>query len=165
MQPPAMNARKSTVRPGQISPRILHLPGRPHRLLPLRSRFSSPRGLTLMEMLVALAFIAVVSGGIASLAIGIVRANAQARMMDMAIYLAHDRLEVIRNAPYAGITAANFPAEGYGSIAVGTPSVSFPDFQRSVAVQDNTPFSGVKRVVVTVSWRNGSLTEETIRGQ
>jgi prepilin-type N-terminal cleavage/methylation domain-containing protein len=125
----------------------------------------SAKGMTLPEVLVALAFIAVFSAGMATLAVSLVRGSAKAKAMDTAVFLAHDRLEAIRNTPYANITAANFPAEAYGTIAVGSPPVAFPDHQRSVTIQDDTPNAGVKRVVVTVSWRDGSVSGEVLVGQ
>jgi hypothetical protein len=99
------------------------------------------------------------------LAITVVTANAKSKSMDIAVYLAHDRLEAIRNTTFANVTAANFPSEGYGTITIGSPAVAYPDHQRSVSIQDNTPTSGVKRVLVTVSWRSGRVTEEMLVGR
>jgi Tfp pilus assembly protein PilV len=121
--------------------------------------------MTMLEVLVALGFIAVFSAGIAALAITLVTSNAKAKSMDIAVFLAHDRLEAIRNTPYASIMPTNFPPEGYRTIVAGSPPVAFPDHQRSVTVQDNTPNAGVKRVVVTVSWRDGSVSQELLVGQ
>ena len=121
--------------------------------------------MTLPEVLVALAFIAVFSAGMATLAVSLVRGSAKAKAMDTAVFLAHDRLEAIRNTPYAAVTTANFPLEAYGAIVVGSPPVAFPDHQRSVTIQDDTPNAGVKRVVVTVSWRDGSVSGEVLVGQ
>lgn len=129
------------------------------------SQFSSAKGWTLVEVVMAVALIAVFSVGIAMLAITVVTANAQAKATDIAVLLAHDRLEAIRNAAYPNITSANFPAEGYGSITIGSPPQAFPDFQRSVSIQDNTPTADVKRVVVTVSWRGGSVSKEMLVGR
>ena len=127
--------------------------------------FSPAKGVSLVEVLVALTFIAVFSAGMVGLAVTVVRGNSQAKAMDIAVFLAHDRLETIRNTAYTSITSANFPAQGYGTITVGSPAVSFPDYQRSVSIQDNTPTSGMKRVVVTVTWRGGSASEEMVVGQ
>ena len=127
--------------------------------------FSPAKGVSLVEVLVALTFIAVFSAGMVGLAVTVVRGNSQAKAMDIAVFLAHDRLETIRNTAYASITSANFPAEGYGTITVGSPAVAVSDFQRSVSIQDNTPASGMKRVVVTVTWRGGSVSEEMVVGQ
>ncbi len=143
----------------------LHAGPRANDFQPGNARFSSARGQSLMEVLVALAFIAVFSAGMMALATTLVTSNAKAKSMDIAVFLAHDRLEAIRNVAYASITSANFPAEGYGSITVGSPPIAFPDHQRSVSIRDDTPTSGVKRVVVTVSWRSGSVSEEMLVGQ
>lgn len=122
-------------------------------------------GVSIAEVLVAIVFIAVFAAGMAPLAITVVTANRQAKSTDIAVYLAHDRLETIRNTAYASLTGANFPNEGYGTIAIGSPAVAYPDYQRSTSVQDNTPTAGMKRVVVTVSWRGGSVSEEILVGQ
>jgi type II secretory pathway pseudopilin PulG len=118
-----------------------------------------------VEVLVSLAIIALFASGIAALAIAIVSGNEKAKSMDIAVFLAHDRLEAIRNTPYANITPARFQAQEYGTIEAGSPPARFPAFQRSVTIQDNTPTAGVKRVVVTVSWRGGSVREEALVGQ
>jgi Tfp pilus assembly protein PilV len=116
-----------------------------------------------VEVLVAIAFFAVVSVGLAGLAIGVINGNARSRELDIAVYLAHDWLETMRNTPYASITAAKFPEQGYGTITVGPESL--PDFKRSVAIQNNTPTTGMTRVVVTVtSRRGGNVSEEMVVG-
>lgn len=124
-----------------------------------------PRGFSLIEVLVALVFIAIFAAGFAGLAVSIVTGNAAARATDIAVFLAHDRLELIRNTAYSSIVAANFPAEGFGTISVGSPAVAFPDFRRTTTIQDNTPTAGLRRVVVTVLWRGGSLSQEMLVGQ
>jgi prepilin-type N-terminal cleavage/methylation domain-containing protein len=125
----------------------------------------APKGLTLTEILVALAVLGIISVGMTSLAIGVLNGNAKSRAMATAAYLAHDRLETIRNTAYANITTNNNPTEDYGAIRVGTPSVTFSDFRRAVTIQDDTPITGMKRVVVTVSWQGGSVREEMLVGQ
>ncbi|MFI5341496.1 MAG: prepilin-type N-terminal cleavage/methylation domain-containing protein [Candidatus Methylomirabilales bacterium] len=127
-------------------------------------RFSSPKGVTLIELLVALAFMAVFAAGMTGLAIGILNGNAKSQSSDTAVYLALDKLETIRNTAYANVLQASFPAEGYGTITVG--GVSFPNFQRSVTIQNNFPATGMTRVVVTVGSRQGnSVSEEMVVGQ
>jgi type II secretory pathway pseudopilin PulG len=118
-----------------------------------------------VEVLVSLAVIALFASGIAALAIAIVSGNEKAKSMDVAVYLAHDRLETIRNTPYATITSGTFTDEGYGAVQAGSPLRPYPAFQRSVTIQDNTPTQGMKRVVVTVSWSGGSVREEVLVGQ
>lgn len=130
---------------------------------------SSARGVTIVEVLVALVFMAVVTVGMTGLAIAILQGNAKSQAMATAVYLAQDRLETIRNTPYANITSANFPAEGFDEIKIGPapyPAHSpFPTYNRSVSIQDNTPIAGTKRIVVTTSWPGGSVREEMLVGQ
>lgn len=135
------------------------------RLVAPGGRSLRARGVSLVEVLVALVFIAVFSLGLVGLAVTVVKGNRQASSIDIAVFLAHDRLETIRNTAYASIISANFPDQGYGTITVGSPAVPFPDYQRSVSIQDNAPTSGMKHVVVTVSWRGGSISEELLVGQ
>jgi type II secretory pathway pseudopilin PulG len=120
--------------------------------------------MTLAEILVAVAVIAIFTAGLAALATGLVRGSAKAKSMDIAVFLAHDRLEQVRNTLFADIIPATFPDEAYGTIVVGNPPVEYPIHQRSVTIQDNTPAAGIKRVVVTVSWRGGGVpvTEEML---
>jgi Tfp pilus assembly protein PilV len=124
------------------------------------------KGVTLIEVLVSLAFMAVFAVGVTGLAVAILNGNAKSQSLDIAVYLALDKLETIRNTTYANITAANFPAEGYGTITVGNPPVSFPNFQRSVTIQNNAPATGMKHIVVTVaSLQGSSVSEEMVVGQ
>jgi Tfp pilus assembly protein PilV len=125
----------------------------------------APRGSSLLEVLIALVFIAVFSAGFAGVAISVVTGNAKAKSTDIAVFLAHDRLEQIRSTAYGSVTAANFPAEGYGTISLGSPPIAFAEYQRTTAIQNDTPAQNLKRVVVTVSWRGGSISEEMLVGQ
>jgi type II secretory pathway pseudopilin PulG len=150
--------------PRALTPALSHRSrgkGRGRRVRPARV----PRGASLLEVLIALTFIAIFAAGFAGVAVSVVTGNAKAKSTDIGVFLAHDRLEQIRNTAYSSVTTANFPAENYGTISIGSPPVSFPDYRRTVAVQDNTPTQGIKRVVVTVSWRGGSLSEEMLVAQ
>jgi Tfp pilus assembly protein PilV len=130
-----------------------------------RRTASAPRGSSLLEVLIALVFIAVFSAGFAGVAISVVTGNAKAKSTDIAVFLAHDRLEQIRSTAYGSVTAANFPAEGYGTISLGSPPIAFAEYRRTTAIQSDTPAQNLKRVVVTVSWRGGSVSEEMLVGQ
>ena len=137
-----------------------HPSGRQGRPVFAPGRSSSPKGVTLIEVLVALAFMAVFAAGMTGLAIAILNGNAKSQSMDIAIYLALDKLETIRNTAYASITTANFPAD---TVTVGNPPLTF---QRSVTIQLNTPTTGMNRVVVTVVTPKGSsVSQEMVVGQ
>ncbi|MFB3816678.1 MAG: hypothetical protein ACE147_03340 [Candidatus Methylomirabilales bacterium] len=69
------------------------------------------------------------------------------------MHLAQERLEAIRNTPYASIPtsyADDFPQSG---------------FRRSTAVTENLPIAGVKRIVVTVSGGGATAQEEMLVSQ
>ncbi len=126
------------------------------------------QGFTLVEVLVALGLFALAATGLVGLALALMEQNRVSKRLDTAAYLAHDRLEQIRNTPYAQIVPANFPFEDYGTVTAGTPPVVYPEFQRWVTIQNDTPLPGMKRVVVTVSWRGRfagrTVTQETLIG-
>jgi type IV pilus assembly protein PilV len=97
------------------------------------------RGITLVEVLVALALI-----GVGLLAVGTAFPAATsgveaARQQTTATFLAEQRLEQIRATPYANITSANFPAEDYGAIrdAGGNPLPSAARYRRVVTITNN----------------------------
>jgi hypothetical protein len=128
----------------------------------------------LIELLVALTFIAVFAAGMTSVAIGVAKGNAQARAMDTATFLALDLLEEIRNTAYPAVLGAAFPTEAYGQVTVPRTvppgpvpagAVAFPGFRRSVLVLNNTPIQNTTRLVVTVEWRGGSVREEMLVSQ
>jgi len=147
-----------------LCPETGHASGEPGHRMFTPGRFSSPKGVTLIELLVALAFMAVFAAGMTGLAIAILNGNAKSQSLDTAVFLALDKLETIRNTSYATILPGSFPAEGYGTITVG--GVSFPNFQRSVTIQNNTPATGMTRVIVTVGSRQGnSASQEMLVGQ
>ena len=128
-------------------------------------RSRAPKGLTIIEVLVALAFMAVFAAGIVGLAIAILNGNAKSQATDTAVYLALDKLETIRNKAYSTVTAGTV-TENYGTITVAGESLAYRDFKRTTLVSDNTPATGMKRVVVTVLSRRGSsVTQEMIIGQ
>ncbi len=115
-----------------------------------RGRISSARGVTIVEVLVALTFMAIVTVGVTGLAIAILTGNSKSTDVGAASNYAQDCLEAIRNT-------------AYGSIATSSCTRVLPSkFSRSVTIQDNTPVNGVKRVLVTISWAGGRITKETL---
>jgi prepilin-type N-terminal cleavage/methylation domain-containing protein len=105
-------------------------------------------GFTLIEVLLAAAVIAVamvaVGGGLSYGLAGIEAGKQQTT----ATFLAEQRLEQIRAATYPNVTAANFPAEGYGTIP------NAPTYRRAVTITDNPAgVANTKRVEVSVFYR------------
>lgn len=108
-------------------------------------------GMTLIEVLVALTFMGVVTVGITALAITIVNGNAKSRAITIAVHLAQERLEAIRNTAYGSILPGNYP-----------PDSPQAGFQRTTAVEVDTPITGVKRIIVVVSGGGGTAQEEML---
>jgi type IV pilus assembly protein PilV len=102
-------------------------------------------GFTLIEILIATVIMTIVSLGIATLTVGIMRGNSLSKRLTTATTLAQDRLEDAKRLGYANVgTAAG--TQGYGSIA------NFSGYKRVVSVTDDAPAAKMKTVQVTVYW-------------
>ena len=126
----------------------------------MRAVVHQEAGFTLVEVLVSIGLLTIgilgvglalaASGGIASSDNVGLAAVSRANSYSTATELAQDRLEQIKNATYKAnpltdeITAANFPAEAYGSIA------GYTGFRRTVSIQDATPAAAMKTITVQV---------------
>ncbi|MBI2218344.1 MAG: prepilin-type N-terminal cleavage/methylation domain-containing protein [Candidatus Rokubacteria bacterium] len=128
------------------------------------SSFRDTTGLTLPEILVAMAVLTigllgmasalvVSSAGVSAGITGGQGAIERGAAVSTAMMLAQERLEQVKRAPYTitgpvdQITAANFPTEAFGSIT------GYANFSRSVAIQDSTPGANMKTVTVTVRYK------------
>jgi type IV pilus assembly protein PilV len=105
------------------------------------------RGFTLLEVLVAIALLAVGLLGMATLVGSIINYNQLAQHVTTATTLAQDRIEELKNTGYDNIaegssTEANIDALGdAGGV-----------YNRSTEVDEDTVFQNTKTVEVTVSW-------------
>jgi len=105
---------------------------------------NSAAGLTLLEVLFALALLSV---GLLAVALAFpagVAGVEQGKQQTTAIFLADQRLEQIKATDFSNITAANFPAEGINTIA------NHPRFRRTVTIT-NSPGGVANTVRVDVS--------------
>ena len=99
-------------------------------------------GFTLVEVLVAVAILAVILLGLAASATSVVRANRTSYFNTIAANLAQDKLEELR---------AKTPAD----VIPGGPVVDTvygAAFTRSWTVAADSPMNGLKRVEITVAW-------------
>ncbi len=105
----------------------------------------------MVEILVAMTFMAIITVGVTGLAVAILNGNTKSQDIGAASSYAEDCLETIRNTAYASIATTTCASRPLAS-----------KFSHSVTIQDNTPVSGVKRVLVTVSWAGGRITKESL---
>ena len=117
------------------------------------------RGYTFLEVLIGVLVLAVGLLAIGGLQIASVRGNAFSHHMTQATYIAHDRLEFLKNLPF---NDSKLLANHYQEEKVTVAGV---DFLREYTVtQEGT----LKRIQYTVTWndgRNRSVTFSTIRSQ
>jgi prepilin-type N-terminal cleavage/methylation domain-containing protein len=140
-------------------------------------RSAGQAGFTLPEVLIAITLLTVAvigvgaamtvqSGGIASGAATGLAAVTRANQVATATMLAQEQIERMKARPYSEtgpvdqLVAANFPAEGYGTLA------GYPNFRRLSAIQADTPRVGAKTVAVQVFFRppteSGLAGEESV---
>jgi prepilin-type N-terminal cleavage/methylation domain-containing protein len=101
---------------------------------------ASEKGLTLLEVLVALAIFVLTLGSLPGVLVECLQSNAYARHLTTGTNFAQDKIEVIRNMTYTTVT---------GGTDQTTDGVT--TFTRSWTVSDG-PTDGTRKVVVRVSW-------------
>jgi len=105
---------------------------------------SNTRGFTAIEVLFAAVIVAVALVGIAGLFPTAYRTVDWSGEETVAVTLAKQRLEWLRNQPFgAGPMAAGTTTETLGG--------NYAGYTRTTSIQDNTPIAGVKQVTVTVA--------------
>jgi Tfp pilus assembly protein PilV len=113
-----------------------------------RSGWTLDAGLTLLEVLFAMSLLTVGLLAIASAFPVAMSGVAQGNQQTTALFLAEQRLEEIKATAFASITSANFPAEGYGTIANG------PGYRRAVTITSSPGgVANTVRVDVNVFYR------------
>jgi type IV pilus assembly protein PilV len=117
-------------------------------------------GFSLIEVLIALIFLAIGLLAMASLQVTSVRGNFFSNNLMQATYIAQDRLEFLKNLPL------DAPSLGPGNHEDGTTQVADLLFNRSYSVE-NDP-NGYLKMNYLVRWNDGSdhsISFSTIRSQ
>ncbi len=109
---------------------------------------SIAEGFTLIEIMIAVAIISIGLLALGGLQVSLVRGNALSQRMTAAISVAEQKIEQVKNTPYA-----NIQAESATQI-----QASGINFTRQVTVTDNSPLANTKTVNVTVTWSDGLRT-------
>lgn len=124
-----------------------------------RSMVSKKDGFSLIEVLIALTFLAIGLLAIASLQVTSVRGNFFSNNLMQATYVAQDRLEYLKNLPF------DDPLLSLGDHPDGTTQISGVDFNRAYRVGLN---GNLKSFKYTVSWNDGtnhSISFSTFKSQ
>ena len=101
----------------------------------------SQRGISLLEILVAITLFALTSSGLAAFLVQSLRRTAGNRASTGAVIAAQHEVEDLRSLDYPAIVSRSYATTITGkSYGVGT------------VVQNDTPASGMKQVTVTVSY-------------
>jgi type II secretory pathway pseudopilin PulG len=99
------------------------------------------RGISLLEILVAITLFAIVASGMTVLAVHGLRRTAGNRSSTGAVLAAQHEIEDLRSLAYIDVVSRS-----YGMTIAGTP------YGIGTAVASNTPASGMKQVTVTINW-------------
>ena len=106
------------------------------------------QGFTLTEVLIAMVVLTIGLLGLSAMTIATTKGLAFSKRLTTATILAQDKIEEIKRANYAGITAANYPSE--------TPVPGYPQFKRTVTISPSQPVPDTTTVIVTTSWGGGA---------
>jgi len=108
-------------------------------------------GFTLLEVLVAMVILAVGLLGMASLSVGIIKANELSKEVSSATTCAREKMEDVERLGYAGMPeTSGTVTEAYNSIT------AYLDCKREITTTVNAPATDMKTVTVTVYWDSDS---------
>jgi len=123
----------------------------------------TPRGMTLVEVLVSLAILMIVGLGAVQLLMFSMRLNTLASQRSVATGLASERIQQLTSQRFQGLANyANYKLP-YETAAPGPPPTlvsdfgaipGYPDYRRVTELDYDTPVAGMLRVQVKVSWRS-----------
>jgi len=108
-------------------------------------------GFTLLEVLVAMVILAVGLLGMASLSVGIIKANELSKEVSSATTCAREKMEDVERLGYANTPATSGTVtEAYNSIT------QYPDYKRETITAVDTPATDMKTITINVYWDSDS---------
>lgn len=114
------------------------------------------RGFSLVEALVATAFIGVISIAVITAQAGHTHMVDTSRKRTIATQLAEEAMESAIAMRFDDLAALDLREEGYGEIP------NFPDFRRTMDVTIDPTNSDLVEVTVTVFWRTAEIAENPV---
>jgi len=112
------------------------------RLTPMTNKSRrSQRGISLLEILVAITLFALTSSGLAAFLVQSLRRTAGNRASTGAVIAAQHEVEDLRSLDYADIVSRSY-----------STNISGKPYGVGTVIQNNTPASGMKQVTVTVNY-------------
>jgi len=117
------------------------------------NRYTSDRGISLLEVLLAATILSVGFLGTGVLAMGVMTANKTSREVTVATALAQDKMEEVRQSGYSGLPSVTTTVtEDYGTIvgSVDGNTADYADYKRVTETQVGSPAAGMKTVEVSV---------------
>ena len=114
------------------------------------TQWRDQKGLTLVEILVAIGIIAIAILGLVSVTVTVMKGNTFSKTMTAATTLASDKMEQLKKTSYAGLASG---ADTVQSL-----------YTRTWTVTQDSPAANMKTVVVTVQWTwEGVARNATVR--
>jgi type IV pilus assembly protein PilV len=116
-----------------------------------RRLISIEDGFTLIEIMITLVILSIGLVALAGLQVSAIKGNAFSKRMTTAVSIANEKLEQVKDTPYAEILSDS-PTQ----ILIDYPNEPRMIFTRQVTVTNNVPLANTKTVNVTVTWSDGS---------
>jgi type IV pilus assembly protein PilV len=108
-------------------------------------------GFTLIEVMIAIAIIAIGIFGVMSLVLTVMKGNTLSKRVTTATTIAQDKLEYLKRIDYNEIDLT-------GVSYSGTETTYDIDYYRQVTIDDNTPAADTRTITVDVYWDPGTTT-------
>lgn len=126
------------------------------------ARLTHDKGLTLVEITIAIAILVIAILGSVSVAVTVIKGNAFSKTLTTATTLAKDRMEQLKNTSYASLASGT----DYAAIDATVHETRASDsvYTRTWTVNSNSPASDMTTIDVNVEWSwEGSVRNVTLR--
>ncbi len=115
----------------------------------MKKTLSNSKGFTLIEVVIAMAVVAIGMFAMMSLIITVTKGNAHSKKVTTATTLAQDQMEQIKRLGFSNAILAQ-GTEDYGTIN------GYDGYRRVTTIFTNTPVAGMVTGSVTVHWTPGA---------